>query len=105
MKISIGAGHVDVLVTTIATLFDIEYLWTFRCANEEVREKFYHLYAHNTVRRNYAVGIVRARRSVDRMLGGAAFPEHVQTSLLPTQPSVQWLMGLFPGGKAAGALC
>jgi len=87
VKICTCVGRVDILLTTIVTLFDIENLRTFRCANERVPEQLYHLCAHNSVCRNGAVGIVPtqlARRSVDQIPGEATFPEHVQTSLSTT---------------------
>ena len=92
----------DVLSTVIVTLFNIENLRTFSCANEGVQEPFYHFYAYNSVGRNDEVGIVpslRARGSVDRIPMGATFPENIQTSLSPTKISVQGLPGLFPGVK------
>ena len=34
---------------------------------------------------------------------GRDFPRTFIPALGPTQPLIQWLRGLFPGGKAAGA--
>ena len=69
VKICIGAGRVDVLLTIIGTLFSIKNLWTFSCAKEGVPERFYYFYAYNNcVGRNDAVvtaSMLRARRFVD----------------------------------------
>ena len=39
----------------------------------------------------------------DRIPVWARFPVPIQTGLEPTQSPIQWVPGLFPGGKAAGA--
>jgi hypothetical protein len=40
---------------------------------------------------------LRTGRSRDRILVGARFFAHVQNGPGPTQPSVQWVPGFFPG--------
>ena len=45
---------------------------------------------------------LRTGRSGDRMPVGVRFSALVQTGLGPTKPPIEWVTGLFLGGKAAG---
>jgi len=86
VKICIGAGRLDVLLTIIVTMFDIENLWISGCDNEGVPDQFYHLYAYSIVGRNYAVGRVttlRTKQSSDRIPVGATFPETSKLACCP----------------------
>ena len=60
----------------------------------------------NLVDRDSVVGITTRYEldapGIESWCGARAFAP-VQTGLEPTQPPIQWVPGLFPGVKAAGA--
>jgi len=57
------------------------------------------------IMRDWSIGI--ARYLLDgpgiESRWGRDFPRSFRTILAPTQPPVQWIPGLFPGGKSAEA--
>jgi hypothetical protein len=62
--------------------------------------------ASNLLDRHSSVGIA-TRYGLDgpgnEYLWGRDFPHLSRLGLGPTRPPIQWVPGLFPGGKAAGA--
>jgi hypothetical protein len=63
-------------------------------------------YSEENVGRNSSVGIA-TRYGLDgpgiEFRWGRDFPQPSRSALGPTQPPIQWVPGLFPGGKAAWA--
>jgi hypothetical protein len=61
----------------------------------------------NVVGWHSSVGIateLEAGRSGDRIpVGGRDFPHSSTPALGPKPPPIQWVTGVFPGGKAVGA--
>jgi len=55
--------------------------------------------------RSLHIDLLRAERSRIECRWGRDFPRSSTPALGPTQPPIQWVPGLFPGGKAVEAWC